>query len=612
MKKIMDLIKKMIYILNRPQKILCILVFLLTILGSLLECLGVTIILPVVNLILEPDILMENTIVKSLPILNDLQYEGLVVLVVGGVIFLYIIKNGFFVFMAWFRTKFACKIRREIAINMMESYMSRGYQFFLSKDYGEIDRGVNGDTSGIYAVINAGFRLFSDLATIFFICVFMLYADMQLAVAVIIMSLICIALVYFVFRRMMLEAGKESREYSAKAGQSVYQAFTGIKDVLILRKQRFFIDTYEENTINVQLAECKATLGQESPTYIIEGVCVSGIMMVVGARILTGEVDSTFVSVLASFAIGAFRILPCLGRTSISINKVLNACPSVNAVYENLQEAVRYAKEHPEVKFGEKKIPKLINKREKNNLKEMSNYNKINKKGFNTRIELKDITFAYEKNSCNILENINLSIEKGQAIGLIGASGAGKSTLVDILLGLLVPSKGEVFMDGVKITSIPELWSKTIAYVPQNVFLSSASILENVAFGEKIDEVDEENVWEALERAELKQFVQSLPEGIMTRTGDRGIRLSGGQRQRIAIARALYHRPEILVLDEATSALDNDTESAIMSAINSLQGQVTMIIVAHRLTTVQKCDVIYEVENKTVRIKKKDDIFWQK
>ena len=613
MKKIKDLIKKMLYILNRFQKILCTMVFLLTTLGSILECIGVTIIIPVVNVILSPETLMNSQYVQNMPLVAGFGYKGLVTLIIGGVIALYIIKNGFFIFMSWFRVKFACKIQRETSVKMMESYMNRGYQFFLSKDFGELSRGVNGDTAGVYSIINAGFRLFSDLITIALICIFMFIADWSLALMMILMSIICVLLIYFVFRRNMYVAGVENRKYSAKASQALVQAFSGIKDVLILRKQKYFIDTYEDNTIRVQLAKCKTAIGQESPSYIVEGLCVSGIMVVVGMRIIAGGDSASFVSILAAFAVGAFRILPCLGRISIALNQVTNAMPSIGAVYKNLQDANDYAMKHPEVKFTRDRANALIDKKvkpSKNIGNEANAKNDLNKtEEFSSMVELRNITFAYSSELGNVLENVNLIINKGQSIAFIGSSGAGKSTLVDILLGLLVPSSGTIFMDGKKITEIPEIWSNTIGYVPQSVFLSSSSILENIAFGETIDEIDEARAWEAIDRAELGEFVRGLPEGIMTKTGDRGVRLSGGQRQRIAIARALYHRPEILVLDEATSALDNETEAAIMSAIDSLQGQVTMIIIAHRLTTVRNCDTIYEVKDKMIIKRSKEEVF---
>lgn len=604
MRKIRDLVQKMLFILNQYQKILCVMVCGLTVIGSILECLGVTIIIPVVNVILSPETLMNNKYISQLSLIKNMEYKGLVLLVVGGVIGMYLFKNAFFVFMSWFRVKFSCKIQREISIRMMESYMSRGYQFFLDKDFGELHRGVSGDTGGVYNVLNAGFKLFSDGMTIMLICLFMLMTDWSLALMMMMVSIVCVVLIYFVFRKNMYTAGIQIRNYSAKASQALVQAFSGIKEVLLLRKQRYFIDAYERNTIQVQLAQCKSIVGQESPTYIVEGLCVSGIMIIVGARVAAGGNSAEFVSVLAAFAVGAFRILPCLGRISISLNQVTNALPSINAVHHNIQEAEAYADKHHEMKFTKEQSYKLIDKKNKevrNDNKNVKDKNVISSGiKFYSDVELRDITFSYSNKLGNVLEQINLTIEKGQTIAFIGTSGAGKTTLVDILLGLLTPSSGEILMDGTKITEIPELWSNVIGYVPQNIFISSATILENIAFGESINQIDENKVWEAVDKAELGTFIRDLPEGLMTKTGDRGVRLSGGQRQRIAIARALYHQPEILVLDEATSALDNETEAAVMSAIDSLQGQITMIIVAHRLTTVRNCDCLYEVGNKKI------------
>lgn len=611
MKQVIDVARKMLYILNRSQKILCIFVFLLTVIGSLLECLGVTIIIPMVNMILTPEALMNNAVIRKVPIVVNMGYEGLVILVVGIVILVYLFKNLFFIFMSWFRIKFSCKIQRESSVGMMESYMSRGYQFFLDKDFGQLSRGVNGDTSRIYTVINAGFRLFSDFITIILICAFMFITDWSLSLGMVGMSCICIGLIYFVFRRNMYKAGMDNRIYSAKASQALLQAFSGIKDVLIMRKQKFFVESYEENTVMMQKAQCKATIGQETPSYIIEGLCIICIMCIVGFRIISGDNDASFVSTLAAFAVGAFRILPSLGRISVSINQVVSTIPNVNALYTDMQEAESYAKDHPEVIFTKDRKRGIIDRYRKEEIQGSDACHSLvqTEEKFHAQLELRDVSFKYSDELENVLENINLVIEKGSSVAFIGSSGAGKSTLMDILLGLLLPNKGGVYMDDRIITEIPELWSYTIGYVPQVIFLASTSILENVAFGDRLEDIDRERVWEALDRAEMSEFVKNLPHGVMTNVGDRGVRLSGGQRQRIAIARALYRRPEILVLDEATSALDSDTETAIMQAIDALQGQVTMIIVAHRLTTVRNCDTIYEVRDKMLIERSKRDVF---
>lgn len=613
MNKFKQVINKMLYILNRPQKILCILVFALTCMGSILECIGVSVIVPLVNVIVDPQAVETSDIFGKIPYIGRLSYAGIIAFIVGGVILVYLFKNGFFIFLSWVRIKFSCKIQREISIRMMESYMSRGYQYFLKKDMGELNRGVNSDTAAVYYVLSAGFRLLSDLLTIILICLFMFFSDWVLSLIVIFMACVCVLLIYFVFRKNMHKAGIQGREYTAKAGQTLYEAFQGIKDILILRKQRCFVDEYEKNQIQVQVAQCKQTVGQESPSYIIEGLCISGLMTAVAFRIVTGEQSADFVATLAAFAVGAFRILPSLGRISIALNQVVTSMPSVNSVYDNIVEAEEYERSHPELKFNRLNKSGLISRSGHKGENEwevaLSERHKISDIKFCGQIYLNNITFRYNDDAENIFEHLSLKIRKGQSIALIGSSGVGKSTLVDILLGLLIPQEGGIFMDEYAIVDIPEHWANAVGYVPQTVFLTSGSIKENVAFGERIEEIDEKRVKDALERAELSDFIDSLPKGMETSVGDRGMRLSGGQRQRIAIARALYHRPEIMVLDEATSALDNDTEAAIMSAIDSLQGKITLIIVAHRLTTVKNCDVIYEVKNKGVIVKDKAEVF---
>lgn len=611
MQQIKSLVKKTLYMMNRSQIVLCFVVLIITAIGSLLECLGVSVIIPLVNVIQEPDSILQSSLFKGNSFLQTLTYHQAVGLIGGCVIVLYIIKNLFFIFMSWLRSKFSCKIQREMAVKMLSSYLSRGYQFFLIKNWGELSRGVEGDTAAVYNVLNASLRLLSEAFTIALICGFMFVTDWVMAISMVALALICLLLIYFLFRKKMYKAGEQHRKYNAKANQALIQAIQGAKDVLLLRKQRHFINAYEKNQVQVQNAQCKQVVGGESPAYIIEGICVSGLMLIVCLRVMMGDADPNFIAVLASFAVGAFRILPSLGKISTSLNLLTNSLPSVEALYKQVIEAEEYAREHPDAVFKTEhptRLFGLISKESGDNVVAESYAGADLAEKFHKELLLENISFRYREELEHVLQNVHLSVKKGQAVALIGASGAGKSTLVDILLGLLVPQQGTIYMDGIKITDIPEKWSETVGYVPQAVFLSATSIKENVAFGEEESEIDIERVREALERAELLDFVDNLPDGIETYVGDRGVQLSGGQRQRIAIARALYYRPEIMVLDEATSALDNDTEAAIMSAIDSLQGHVTLIIVAHRLSTVKNCDVIYEVRDKNIFICDKNEV----
>lgn len=614
MQQIKAILKKTLYVLDKPQKILCIFVFFLTCVGAMFECLGVTAIIPLVSAIQDPGLIMGSDFFKGNSWLLALTYNEVIGIIGGGVILLYLFKNLYFIFLSWIRVKFSEKIGREISVKMFASYLSRGYEFFLNINYGEFCRGVAGDTSAVSSVIFSLFALVAEILTISCICIFLLVADWAIALVILALAAICVLLIFFLFRRKMFEAGTKARKFSIKIDQALAQSFLGVKDVLLLRKQRHFIGEYEKNKIEVQKLECRQTVARESPAYIIEGICVSGLMLAVCVRIIMKGTDPQFVAVLAAFAVGAFRILPSLGRISSSLNTLTGLLPSIDALYEHILQREAYEKEHPEASFvvSEKRLKwGIISKGAQysdadNPQKEDSvTYNSDK---FQNALELRNISFWYSAELGYVLRNVNLTIQKGQSVALIGASGAGKSTLADVLLGLLIPQEGGIYMDGIRITDIPEKWAETIGYVPQSVFLADISIKENVAFGESEESIDEDRVREALERAELKEFIDSLPEGMETFVGDRGVRLSGGQRQRIAIARALYHRPEILVLDEATSALDNDTEAAIMSAIDSLQGEVTMVIVAHRLTTVRNCDVIYEVNDTGIKIRDKQEV----
>lgn len=608
MKKIVDLLKKTLYVLSSAQKKLCILIFLMTCFGSLLECMGVSVIIPLVYVIQSPETIIESTYVSSITWLNFMSYRQWVILLISLVICIYVLKNLYFIFQSWVRVKFSCKIQREMSVKMLVSLLSRGYQYFLSINYGEYARSVSSDAVAIYGVINAIFRLLSESLTILLICIFMFVTDYQLAVSMAVSSLICVGLIYGVFRKRIYDAGLKQRKYNALTGQAMNQAYAGVKDVILFRKQKYFVYEYEKNCIESQKAQCSQTIGSESPSYIIEAICVSGLMISVGYKVAFQGAGAEYIAVLAAFAVGAFRILPSLGKISTALNQITSLIPQITALYESVRLAEKYANERPELTvtydIEDSRIISRGNRYTFKNAKPM-----LNNEKFQNNVELCDISFAYEEELGDVLHNINLKIQKGDAIALIGESGSGKSTLVDVLLGLLSPQSGYIMMDGVDISTIPEKWSSTIGYVPQTVFLCDDTIRRNIAFGECEDDIDDDLIFEVLEKAKLLDFVNSLPEGVNTDVGDRGVRLSGGQRQRVAIARALYHRPELLVLDEATSALDNETEADIMDAINILYGKVTLIIVAHRLTTIKQCDYIYEVKNGNLIPKKREDVF---
>ena len=581
--KVIHALRKLFLILDRNQKILGIVVLLCSFFAAVLETLGVSIVVPLVNAMLQPERLFQNLYIKRITDFMGISTnKRLITSIITAVIMIYMLKNLFFIFFAWLKTRYACKVQRECSVYMMQSYMNRGYIFFLNRNVNELRQGVVEDIHSLFQIINGLIQMITQLLIALFICIYMCFADWQIALGVVLSALICLLIIFVFFRRRMLQAGIRYRTYNILSSQALLQAFHGIKEVLVMRKQKYFVKEFEENTIKRQNAMVVQNIGAEIPAYIIEAVCIIGIMAILGIRIVNVSNLENFVAVLASFAIGAFRILPALGKISNSINVISSSMPGLNTVYENIVEARKYNDQFNNVETEDEEQYRGLT--------------------FEKSVSIRNLSFAYNSKQSKVLNQLSLEIPKGKSIAFVGESGAGKSTLADLILGVLRPDEGEVLLDDINIRKIPGLWGRLIGYVPQSIYLTDTSICKNIAFGIDESEIDEDEVKVALEKADLLDFVLRLPNGIHTKVGDRGVRLSGGQRQRIGIARALYHDPEILILDEATSALDNETEKAVMEAIDSLHGKMTLIIIAHRLTTIKNCDVIYEiVDGKAVR-----------
>lgn len=584
-----SLLRKINFILDSRQKMLFVVVIQCALVAAALETLGVSVIIPLVNALLNPKELMKNNIIAKLVIVLGITSEKqLVITIIIGVMILYIVKNLFFIFNSWIKVKFACKIRREVSTNMMISYIKRGYAFFTNHNYNEINQGVIGDVASLYRIMLLLMQTITQAVIIVFIVAFMCYSDWQMAVGVITVALLCLLFILLVFRKKMIDEGEKIRKYTILTNKVFMEAIYGIKEVFVLRKQKHFVDEFNSKMLKQQKATVLPVIGSEIPAYIIEGVCITGIMVVLYWKMGTIDNKEGFVAILASFAVGAFRILPAVGKISSAMNDITVYLPGLDAIYENISES----RERNDLFYD-------IEAEDDLDFKDMH---------FTSSIDIKNISFAYDDNSRDVLNDLSISIDRGDSVALIGESGAGKSTLADLILGILEPSQGLITMDGVDIHRIPNAWSRTVGFVPQSIYLSDSSIRENVAFGVSEKDIDDKLVHDALNRAKILDYINSLPEGINTEIGDRGIRLSGGQRQRIGIARALYHNPEILILDEATSALDNETETAVMEAIDSLKGMVTLIIIAHRLTTIRNCNKIFEIVNGKAVPKQLDEI----
>lgn len=574
------------FVLSSSQKRWGIVVFLLSMLGAVCETLGVSAMLPLIQVIIAPEYLRENELFA--PVIEKLHIYSDVVLIFavgGGVALVYILKNAILFFISYVSVKYSCKVQRELSVEMMDSYMKRGYAFFIDSSIGSLLRGMQSSISSTYTALKQFFQLISEFLTILFICIFIFFTDWVMALCIVALAGLCLLATILVFQKSVRKASETGHRLSAQGNRILIQAFEGIKEVLVMKRENFFVKRYRENYTKQQKALISKTIAISSPAYIIEAVCIIGLMTAVCIKAISTEDSINFVAQLGTFAVAAFRILPSLGRISSGFNQFMSCVPGINETYDNFLKA-RKAVSEKEEKFDVSKVEEL---------------------SFSDKLRVDHVSWSYPNSDKLVLKDVSLDIYKGESVAFVGKSGAGKTTLADIILGLLIPQQGHILIDGTDIQSIQRNWHKVIGFVPQNVNLQDDTVRRNVAFGIDDKEIDDDRVWKALEQAQMKDIIEESKDGLNTMIGERGIRFSGGQKQRFAIARALYYNPDILVLDEATAALDTETEKAVMDSIQLLQGNKTLIIIAHRITTIKNCDKIFRIENgKAVEVKYED------
>lgn len=467
----------------------------------------------------------------------------------------------------------------EMQRRILNIFIHRPYEFFLSVDSGEVIRIINGDTAGVFSLLLTLLSLFTEIVVSAMLVVSIFVITPVVTICIAVLLIILLIFIYTVVKPVLRNAGLEQQKSSAGMNKWLLQSIHGIKEIKVMRKEHFFQDNYDKNgRIYIKSLRKSQTLGIV-PRFLIEGICMGVMFIVVAVLIYKGANLEEVIPMLTAVAMAAIRLLPSVNRVSAAMSSVAYGEPMLDKVIENLQalngdDIFPSDTAENDIYIKNRKIPDFCN-----------------------NINFSRISYHYPDSSSNVLSEASMVIRKGESVGIVGASGAGKTTSVDIILGLLHPQKGQVLIDGFDIKNNMAGWLNQIGYIPQTIFMLDDSIRANVAFGEPKENISDEDVWRALKESALDEFVKNLPEGIETQIGERGMRLSGGQRQRIGIARALYRNPEVLIFDEATSALDNDTEAAIMESIHSLHGKRTMIIIAHRLTTIEACDHIYRAEN---------------
>ena len=577
------MLSKLNFIFSKKDKVKLLLLMIIVIGGSFLELMAVSIFSPFINVIMDPEKLHGNAIIAYFYQLFDVRsIEYFLAIVAAGIIVIYVVKNIYVIAEKNAIYRFSYRIQRNISTDLLKAYMREPYTFHLNKNISVLQRSMQEDTDQFTKGIIHIMEMAAEVCVCIALGIYLFIESHSITIIIAGLLVFCLAFFSFISKKYSSAWGREGQQYKSKIYQWMNQSLGGIKEIKVLNREEDFIEHYDSYFSKyVRVLRLNRLIGVV-PKYIIEMVCMTGLLAAVIFKIFFGQRELIdFVPQLAVFAVAAFRPLPSVGRINEHLSAVLYAMPSLDLIYNDLKEVEKTYTDKQEWD----KTWRLQDK-----------------------IEVRKVTYRYPDGDVNVIENASFMIKKGQTAAFVGTSGAGKSTIVDVLLGLLPPQYGKIYADGMNIYKNLLTWQMEIGYIPQTIYLSDDSIRNNVAFGIKEDKIDEEAVVRALKQAQLYDFVEVLPEGLDTFVGDRGVRLSGGQRQRIGIARALYHDPEILVLDEATSALDNETESAVMEAIEKLQGQKTILIIAHRLTTIQNADVIFEVNDGKVEVKSKQEV----
>lgn len=554
---------------KKQKKQIVYLTFIL-LMDAFVELLGVTAILPFIEAILEPEKLTKIEMVQKVMDYFKWSVDELIVCIAGLLIVIYIVKNLFLIYMTNVQLKFSYYGRRDLSNRFMNFYIRQDYSYHLKHNSAELMRDISSDVDMFYAVVLSTMQLCSELVIAAVLIGYLLITDILITVGVAITLSFMIFFFVGKYKKTLVRLGQERRKYQYKMVQSMQQGFGGIKEIKIANKEEFFAEEFADANKKSNEALRYNIFLNAIPKPVMEALCITGLMIVISIKIFMDTDRTAFVGTLAVFAVAAFKLLPSVNKISSYIGNIFHNSVAIPLVIERLRNMDKLLKE----------------------AKEEADKGAME---FTKDISLDKVSYRYPETEVDILKEVSLTINKKQSVAFIGPSGAGKTTTVDVILGLLEPYHGNVNVDGMPISDNLTGWRKQIGYIPQNIYMLDDTIRRNVAFGSIVD--NDDAIWDALDEAQIGDFVRGLPEGLDTSIGEAGVRISGGQRQRLGIARALFRKPEVLVLDEATSALDSETEKAVMESIEHLQGKLTMIIIAHRLTTIEKCDVVYEVKD---------------
>ena len=548
----------------------CVLIIIVMFIGALLEAIGIGAVLPLISIMGESDFLINHQkIAQYVALFRITTHTEFIIFSAMLLIILYICKN---IYLAWqikMQVKFSIRNQIYYSSQLFAEYLNKPYLYHLDHNTATSLRNISTGIGNIFSIMLVStFSLLTEVITAITIWMMLVMIDSyaSIIVAGFIGSILYILLQSF--RKKILEQGGIQNKYAAVYIKWVNQGLGAIKETKVSCKEKFFLDAFTKAYTQFSDSNCKFLFLNQVPRMLIETIIVCGLLLLIVTKLMLGISPAEIVPLLGVLALAAFRLMPSANRIVNLSNGIRFYMPLFNELYNDLI---------------------AIKNRQLNNIPILLQDNK-GKMIFTKEICVSELCFSYPGIVNQVLNKISFTIPKGLFVGVIGPSGAGKTTFVDILLGLLPPTSGNINVDGNDIYNDIRAWQANLAYVPQNIYLIDGTIRENIALGIVEENIDDKLIEKVLKMSELYSFIKDLPEGLNTTVGERGVKLSGGQRQRIGIARALYCQPEVLILDEATSALDSETEKSITDTILKLKGKITIIAVAHRLTTLEQCD----------------------
>lgn len=572
--KPLALVRKLGQILNGKQKKRSVALLVLFVIMSLFQVVGVAAVFPFINLVMDPSQVETNEILHAIHETFHFSSHENFVTAIGLMVFLLIVlSNVVSAVTVWAKTKFVMGLNHSLSTRLLTIYLSKPYKYFLNRNTSVMGKNLLAE---VYQLTNnmliPMFDLVVNALIVVALVVLLLMTDFITTMVALVVIGGSYALINYRVKKKVKRAGKVRLEANQERYKITGEALSGIKATKILGREQFFINKFAASSRRFTDTETYVRTTSELPRYLLEAIAFGGIILLVVILNITRGNTGEIIPLVSLFAFAGYRMMPAMQKifnslTSIYFNQAILDTIHADITGGDAQEVVEITSEAEALPFGK-------------------------------AIALRGATFSYPETGAPVIRDIDLTIPKQSSIGFVGTTGSGKTTLVDILMGLLVPQEGTMHIDDVQLDSTNmRSWQRNIGYVPQDIFLSDDTIGRNIAFGIPDELIDFAQVREAARLAALDEFIgQSLPKGYETVIGERGVRLSGGQRQRIGLARALYTNPAVLVLDEATSSLDGETETSVLDAVKNASKDRTIIMIAHRLSTVRDCDVIYLID----------------